>query len=101
MRAPIKEGREILTRVLDALLDSPDCYFPFRGAPAITANQSDNWHARQTVSKLLREGSVDLETDAPQVEAILVPAVALPVDVDAMPLDELERLTAPVQAGLF
>ena len=65
MNKPIKEGREILQRVMDALL--VDAFYPYRGAPSITAEQTDNWSARQTISKLLREGSADLE-EVPAVD---------------------------------
>jgi hypothetical protein len=64
---PIKEGREILRRVMAALL--VDAFYPYRGAPSITVEQEENWHARQTVSRLLREGSADLES-APVAQAV-------------------------------
>ena len=65
MNRPLKPGREILRRVMDALL--VDAFYPYRGAPSITAEQADNWVARQTISKLLREGAVDLE-EVPAVD---------------------------------
>ena len=46
-----------------------DAFYPYRGAPSITAEQTDNWAARQTISKLLREGAVDLES-APVAQAV-------------------------------
>ena len=67
MHKPLKPGREILRRVMAVLLDSPDCYFPFRGASTIGADGIANWEARQTVSRLLREGAVDLE-EVPAVD---------------------------------
>ena len=51
-----------------------DAYYPHRGAPSITADQTDNWAARQTVSKLLRVGAVDREEVQAVVE-VSVPAV--------------------------
>ena len=72
MNAPIKEGREILARVMSALL--VDAFYPYRGAPSITAEQTDNWSARQTISKLLREGAADLE-EVQAAEEVSVPAV--------------------------
>ena len=72
MNKPIKEGREVLRRVMSALL--VDAYYPHRGAPSITADQTDNWSARQTISKLLREGAVDLE-EVQAGEEVSVPAV--------------------------
>ena len=72
MNRPLKPGREILTRVMSALL--VDAYYPHRGAPSITAEQTDNWSARQTVSRLLREGAADLE-EVQAAEEVSVPAV--------------------------
>jgi hypothetical protein len=98
---PLKPGREILTRVLDALLDSTDCYFPYRGAPAINADQTANWSARQTVSKLLREGRAAELPDSIETGVLPVSVESVP-DVDAISFDELEKLTAPsAQGGLF
>ena len=75
MNKPIKEGREILRRVMDALLDSPDCYVPVRGPwMPLTEGQEANWHARQTVSRLLRDGAADLE-EVQAAEEVSVPAV--------------------------
>ena len=76
MHKPLKPGREILRRVMEALL--VDAYYPHRGAPSITVEQEENWHARQTVSRLLREGAVDLEEVQAvevEVEEVSVPAV--------------------------
>ena len=62
MNAPIKEGREILARVMAALVDAPECYIPVRGPwLPLTEAQTANWEARQTVSKLLRDGDANLE----------------------------------------
>ena len=62
MNAPIKEGREILARVMSALVDAPECYIPVRGPwMPLTEAQTANWEARQTVSKLLRDGDANLE----------------------------------------
>ena len=72
MHTPLKPGREILTRAMEALL--VDAFYPYRGAPSITAEQADNWAARQTISKLLREGAVDLE-EVQAAEEVSVPAV--------------------------
>jgi hypothetical protein len=60
---------------MDALL--VDAYYPHRGAPSITAEQADNWAARQTISKLLREGTAELESApvAQAAEEVSVPAV--------------------------
>ena len=74
MNKPIKEGRWILSRVLAALLDSPECFYPHRGASALTADNIANWEARETVSKLLREGAVDLD-EVQAAEEVSVPAV--------------------------
>ena len=64
MNAPIKEGREILARVMSALVDAPECYIPVRGPwLPLTEAQTANWDARQTVSKLLRDGDANLETN--------------------------------------
>jgi hypothetical protein len=84
---PCKTGREILVRVLDALLESPDAYFPYRGAPAITADGVANWEARQTISKLLREGHVE-QPDS--IEVSVLPAV-----------ESVPEKTIGEQAGLF
>ena len=63
MNTPIKEGREILARVMSALVDAPECYIPVRGPwLPLTEAQTANWEARQTVSKLLRDGDANLET---------------------------------------
>ncbi|MGB8834103.1 MAG: hypothetical protein WCC95_18275 [Candidatus Sulfotelmatobacter sp.] len=63
MNIPIKEGREILARVMSALVDAPECYIPVRGPwLPLTEAQTANWEARQTVSKLLRGGDANLET---------------------------------------
>ena len=62
MNAPIKEGREILARVMAALVDAPECYIPVRGPwLPLTEAQTANWEARQTVSNLLRDGDANLE----------------------------------------
>lgn len=58
MNKPNKTGREVLVRVMAALLAADDCYIPYRGAQPIGADGVANWEARQTISKLLREGSV-------------------------------------------
>ena len=64
MNIPIKEGREILARVMAALVDAPECYIPVRGPwLPLTEAQTANWEARQTVSKLLRDGDANLETN--------------------------------------
>lgn len=70
MNKPIKEGREILSRILESLLDSPDCYYPHRSAPAITADEQANWSARQTVSQLLREGNRAERPDSIEVSGL-------------------------------
>ena len=63
MNTPIKEGREILARVMSALVDAPECYIPVRGPwLPLTEAQTANWEARQTVSKLLRDGDANLDT---------------------------------------
>ena len=74
MHKPLKPGREILRRVMSALLESPDCFYPYRGASELTADNIANWEARETVSKLLREGAADLE-EVQAVEEVSVPAV--------------------------
>jgi hypothetical protein len=61
LNIPVKEGREKLERILSALVDAPECYIPVRGpwVPLSDAQQA-NWEARQTISKLLREGTAEL-----------------------------------------
>lgn len=62
MNTPTKEGREILARVMAALVDAPECYIPVRGPwLPLTDAQQANWDARQTVSNLLRDGDANLE----------------------------------------
>jgi hypothetical protein len=70
MDKPIKEGREILMRALAALIDAPECYVPVRGPwVPLSDAQTANWDARQTISKLLRDGSAELEAwDAEEEE---------------------------------
>ena len=75
MNTPIKEGRQILARVMSALVDAPECYIPVRGPwLPLTEAQTANWEARQTISKLLREGAADLE-EVQAAEEVSVPAV--------------------------
>ena len=89
MHKPLKEGREILTRVMDALL--VDAFYPYRGAPSITAEQADNWAARQTISKLLREGAADPE----EVPAVDTWDVVKDWTAEGVPIVEVK------QGGLF
>ena len=94
MHKPIKEGREILTRVMDALLESLDAYFPYRGAPAITADGVANWDARQTISKLLRDGDAELLS--------VVDDLPLDVPLNDTELETLNELRGiDAQGGLF
>jgi hypothetical protein len=91
MNRPIKTGREILTRVLDALLDSSDCYFPHRGAQPIGADGIANWSARRTVSKLLRDGRAAELPDNTE-------ASVLPVSVESVP-EMMSETLSEVPAG--
>ena len=92
MNKPIKEGREILARVMSALL--VDAYYPHRGAPSITAEQEANWQARQTVSRLLREGAADLES-APVAQAVDTWSAVKDWTAEGAPIVEAK------QGGLF
>ena len=75
MNTPIKEGRQILARVMSALVDAPECYIPVRGPwLPLTEAQTANWDARQTIGRLLREGAADLE-EVQAAEEVSVPAV--------------------------
>jgi hypothetical protein len=96
VNTPIKEGREILARVMSALVDAPECYIPVRGPwLPLTEAQTANWEARQTISKLLREGSAELDAI---VDAI---PLDLPLnDKEVETLDTLRRIEAK-QAQLF
>ena len=96
MNTPIKEGREILARVMSALVDAPECYIPVRGPwLPLTEAQTANWEARQTISKLLREGSAELDAI---VDAI---PLDLPLnDKEVETLDTLRGIEAK-QAQLF
>lgn len=47
-----EDGLAILARVMEQLLDSPDCYYPYKSAPRMTEDNADNWHARDTVARL-------------------------------------------------
>ena len=82
------------------LLDSPDCYFPFRGAGTIGADGIANWEARQTVSRLLREGSADLE-EVQAVEEVSVPAVDTWDVVKDWTAEGAPIVDATGQGGLF
>jgi hypothetical protein len=96
VNTPIKEGREILARVMSALVDAPECYIPVRGPwLPLTDAQQANWEARQTISKLLREGSAELDAI---VDAI---PLDLPLnDKEVETLDTLRGIEAK-QAQLF
>ncbi len=48
----IEDRKAILLRVLDALLADPDCRYTFSGIWRITADETANWEARQTISQL-------------------------------------------------
>ena len=64
MNAPIKEGREILARVMAALVDAPECYIPVRGPwMPLTDAQTANWEARQTIAGLLCHGVAEISLD--------------------------------------
>ena len=94
MHKPLKPGREILRRVMDALL--VDAFYPYRGAPSITAEQADNWSARQTISKLLREGAVDLTPDVEEISS------AQSFEQDLEETEKRARMEAkPAQSTLF
>jgi hypothetical protein len=96
VNAPIKEGRQILARVMSALVDAPECYIPVRGPwMPLTDAQTANWEARQTISKLLREGTAELDAI---VDAI---PLDLPLnDKEVETLDTLRGIEAK-QAQLF
>ena len=70
MNTPIKEGRQILARVMSALVDAPECYIPVRGPwLPLTEAQTANWEARQTISRLLRDGAIDLTPDVEEISS--------------------------------
>ena len=92
MNAPIKEGREILARVMSALVDAPECYIPVRGPwLPLTDAQRANWEARQTIGRLLREGAVDLSETIGEFSP-----VALDVEWEAQHME-----AKPAQSTLF
>lgn len=45
-----EDGLEILERILQRLLDHPDCRYTFRDRA--TQDESDNWWARNIISRL-------------------------------------------------
>ena len=47
-----EDGQAILSRVLDALLDSPDCFYQTRSASFVDAIHGANWQARTDVLRL-------------------------------------------------
>lgn len=50
----IEDRKQILERVHEALIASPDCRLDFRGPwKKLTPSEADNWEARQTISSLL------------------------------------------------
>ena len=101
MNAPIKEGREILARVMAALVDAPECYIPVRGPwMPLTDAQTANWEARQTISRLRREGAADLDAIEEEV------AEVYEADEAFIPGDDSEETPArmeakPAQSTLF
>jgi hypothetical protein len=113
MNAPIKEGREILARVMAALVDAPECYIPVRGPwLPLTEAQTANWDARQTIGRLLREGAIDLTPDveeetpyvvlSPAEERALFVSPAQSFEQDMEETEKRARIEAkPAQSTLF
>ena len=97
MNTPIKEGREILARVMSALLDAPECYIPIRGPwLPLTEAQTANWEARQTISRLLRDGAIDLTPDVEEISS------AQSFEQDLEETEKRARMEAkPAQSTLF
>lgn len=74
----IEDRREILERVLQALLADPDCFYPVRGAlKSLTPDEIANWEARESIMTLKRTFKV--ASDVPPI-AEIEPAHDEPVD---------------------
>ena len=97
MNIPIKEGREILARVMSTLVDAPECYIPVRGPwLPLTEAQTANWEARQTIGRLLREGAIDLTPDVEEISS------AQSFEQDLEETEKRARMEAkPAQSTLF
>ena len=97
MNTPIKEGRQILARVMSALVDAPECYIPVRGPwLPLTEAQTANWEARQTISRLLRDGAIDLTPDVEEISS------AQSFEQDLEETEKRARVEAkPAQSTLF
>ena len=97
MNTPIKEGRQILARVMSALVDAPECYIPVRGPwMPLTDAQTANWDARQTIGSLLREGAIDLTPDVEEISS------AQSFEQDLEETEKRARVEAkPAQSTLF
>ena len=62
--ATAEDGRAILLRILDALLDAPECFYPVRGHSMATGEQLAWWEARNTVVNALSSDPLPAEPDA-------------------------------------
>lgn len=79
--ATLADGRAILARIMSSLFDSPDAYYPKRGAyVALTQAQLDNWDARDTVLKCA--SAITAEIGAP-VSSVVPYVDALPDSTQA------------------
>ena len=67
--ATAKDGRAILRRILDALLDAPECFYPVRGQGMATGYQLAWWEARNTDIRALASDPLPATEDMPETDA--------------------------------
>ena len=63
--ATTEDGRAILRRILNALLDAPECFYPVRGQGMATGDQLAWWEARNTVVRALASDPLPATEDVP------------------------------------
>ena len=68
--ATAEDGRAILRRILDALLDAPECFYPVRGQGMATGEQLAWWEARNTVVRALASDPLPADVELEQLQEI-------------------------------